>query len=473
MVARVRARRPGADCFAAARVRQLLPGRSITALRAFSGADRSLPRRPRLRRSHRPVDLNTYYFGTPAAASGKVRTPDRPGRRSSTGPAWPPSARSPSPRQPADHLRRHREETAATVCTSRPTAAGRGSTSACATRTTSIHRRQPPPILTRWSSRESAIALRARIAAFPHHRWRRTWTKVLYVDDTAGCPAVVAAPDAPRVMFATLYIRAPASGVLRSRRDQAGRTSCSAGRTAIHSGSPLSSLTDAAPRGRSSRERTRFTAVGRQALGVVARSNGRIVSRACATGSIDPRRRPELDAREHDPRITPVGVITDRAIPDLVYVTQTRSIAPSTRAHVRRFAGAPSATIFSLSWRSTPAAPTVSRPASTRARSSASTRENMEQLVQTSRRPVLPRDHGHPVPYHVYAARRQRSVAVPNRSDFGETAIAIGTRRAGSKFGYLAPDRSIRHRVCGRLVSHRGPLRSPQRPDRARLRCRD
>jgi len=38
----------------------------------------------------------------------------------------------------------------------------------------------------------------------------RTWTKVLFVDDVAGCPSVVAAPDAPRVMFATLY---PASGV--------------------------------------------------------------------------------------------------------------------------------------------------------------------------------------------------------------------------------------------------------------------
>src|SRR3954463_2171148 len=33
----------------------------------------------------------------------------------------------------------------------------------------------------------------------------RTWTKVLFVNDTAGCPSVVAAPDAPRVLYASLY----------------------------------------------------------------------------------------------------------------------------------------------------------------------------------------------------------------------------------------------------------------------------
>src|SRR3954471_17306781 len=33
----------------------------------------------------------------------------------------------------------------------------------------------------------------------------RTWTRVLFVDDTAGCPSVVAAPDAPHILFASLY----------------------------------------------------------------------------------------------------------------------------------------------------------------------------------------------------------------------------------------------------------------------------
>src|SRR5436309_4585625 len=34
----------------------------------------------------------------------------------------------------------------------------------------------------------------------------RTWTKVLFLDETSGCASIVAAPDAPRVLFATLYL---------------------------------------------------------------------------------------------------------------------------------------------------------------------------------------------------------------------------------------------------------------------------
>jgi hypothetical protein len=45
----------------------------------------------------------------------------------------------------------------------------------------------------------------------------RSWTKVLFVDDSAGCPSVVAAPDAPRVLFATLYPSAGARGASLAR----------------------------------------------------------------------------------------------------------------------------------------------------------------------------------------------------------------------------------------------------------------
>src|SRR3954470_14858194 len=40
----------------------------------------------------------------------------------------------------------------------------------------------------------------------------KTWMKVLFVDDSAGCPSVIAAPDASRVLIATLYPAAGARG---------------------------------------------------------------------------------------------------------------------------------------------------------------------------------------------------------------------------------------------------------------------
>ena len=272
----------------------------------------------------------------------------------------------------------------------------------------------------------------------------RTWSKVLFVDDTAGCPSVVAAPDAPLVMFATLYpaigLRGaslappvvpgqppPSPGAPPFKRDAAVFKSTDGGAT----------WTKLAAKGLAS------PPVGRQALGVVAKSAGRIVLAGLNDGLYRSEDAGETWTRANrDPRITPVGVITDPSNPDLVYVTQTALYRSTDGGRTfDAFAGAPSGDDFQFVW--------------------VDPHNSRRLLAGVDQGAVVSVDGGttwsswynqptgqfyHVItddrfPYHVFAAQQDSgSVAVPNRSDFGEISYRDWYSPGGFEFGYLAPD---------------------------------
>jgi photosystem II stability/assembly factor-like uncharacterized protein len=183
--------------------------------------------------------------------------------------------------------------------------------------------------------------------------------------------------------------------------------------------------------------------VGRQALGIVAKSGGRIVLAGLQDGLYRSEDGGETWTRaNHDPRITPIGVITDPSNPDLVYVTQTALYRSSDGGRTfDAFAGAPSGDDFQLVW--------------------IDPRHSNRLLAGVDQGAVVSVDAGrswsswynqptgqfyHVVtddrfPYHVYAAQQDSgSVAVPSRSDFGEIGYRDWYSPGGFEFGYLAPD---------------------------------
>jgi photosystem II stability/assembly factor-like uncharacterized protein len=272
----------------------------------------------------------------------------------------------------------------------------------------------------------------------------RTWTKVLFVDDTAGCPSVVAAPDAPRVMFATLYPSAGVRGASLAQPIIPGQPAPAPGGPPFTREPAIFKSTD------SGATWTRLAAkglasppVGRQALGVVAKSGGRIVLAGLHDGLYRSEDGGETWTRaNHDPRITPVGVIADPSNPDLVYVTQTALYRSTDGGRTfDAFAGAPSGDDFQLVWidprNSTRLLAGVDQGAIVSVDAGASWSSWYNQPTGQFYH-VITDDR---FPYHVYAAQQDSgSVAVPNRSDFGEIGYRDWYSPGGFEFGYLAPD---------------------------------
>src|SRR4051812_15508813 len=272
----------------------------------------------------------------------------------------------------------------------------------------------------------------------------RTWTRVLFVDDTAGCPSVVAAPDAPHILFASLYpgfgVRGaslaapvvpgeppPASGAPPFTRDAAVFTSTDGG----------GAWRKLAARGLES------PPIGRQALAVVARSGGRIVLAGLRDGLYRSEDGGESWTRAtRDPRIEPVGVIADPSHPDIVYVTQTALYRSTDGGRTfDAFAGAPSGDDFQLLWidprHSTRLLAGVDQGAVVSVDGGASWSSWYNQPTGQFYH-VMTDDR---FPYRVYAAQQDSgSVAVPNRSDFGEISYRDWHSPGGFEFGYLAPD---------------------------------
>ena len=272
----------------------------------------------------------------------------------------------------------------------------------------------------------------------------RTWTKVLFVNETAGCPSVVAAPDAPRVLFATLYPGSAVRGASPARPIVGGEPPRGPGAapfkpepSIFKSNDGGATWTKLAAKGLPS------APVGRQAMAVVAKSAGRVVLAGLQDGLYRSDDGGDSWTRANrDPRITPVGVIADPSNPDLVYVTQTALYRSTDGGRTfDAFAGAPSGDDFQLLW--------------------IDPRHSARLLAGVDQGAVVSVDGGaswsswynqptgqfyHVVtddrfPYHVYAAQQDSgSVAVPHRSDFGEISYRDWFSPGGFEFGYLAPD---------------------------------
>ena len=272
----------------------------------------------------------------------------------------------------------------------------------------------------------------------------RTWTKVLFVDDSAGCPSVIAAPDAPQVLFATLYPAAASRGAALLPPFNPGQPPPAPGAPPPTRAPAIFTSNDGGARW------TPLAAtglpsppVGRQAFGVVAKSGGRTLFAGLREGLYRSADGGETWARAtEDPRIRPVGVITDPVNPDVVFVTQT-SLYRSTDGGrtFDAFAGAPSGDDFQLLW--------------------IDPRHSARVLAGVDQGGIVSVDGGatwsswynqptgqfyHVVtndrfPYHVFAAQQDSgSVAVPNRGDYGEITYRDWYLPGGFEFGYLAPD---------------------------------
>jgi photosystem II stability/assembly factor-like uncharacterized protein len=267
---------------------------------------------------------------------------------------------------------------------------------------------------------------------------------VLFLDDTAGCPSVVAAPDAPRVLFATLYPSSGTRGASLARPLTVGEPPPAPGGPPFKRDAAIFTSTDGgATWNRLAAKGLPSPAVGRQALGVVAKSGGRIVLAGLQDGLYRSEDGGETWTRaNHDPRIKPVGVITDPSNPDLVYVTQTALYRSTDGGRTfAAFAGAPSGDDFQLVWidprNSKRLFAGVDQGAIVSVDGGASWSSWYNQPTGQFYH-VITDDR---FPYHVFAAQQDSgSVAVPNRSDFGEISYRDWFSPGGFEFGYLAPD---------------------------------
>ena len=272
----------------------------------------------------------------------------------------------------------------------------------------------------------------------------KTWTKALFVDDTTGCPSIVAAPDAPRILFATLYPASGVRGASPARPITPGQPPPAPGEPPFKPEPALFTSTDAgATWTKLAANGLASPPVGRQALGVVAKSGGRIVLAGLQDGLYRSEDGGENWTRANrDPRITPVGVITDPSNPDLVYVTQTALYRSTDGGRTfAAFAGAPSGDDFQFVWID----PHNSRRLLAGVDQGAIV--SVDAGVSWSSWYNQPTGQFYHVitddrfPYHVYAAQQDSgSVAVPNRSDFGEIGYRDWFSPGGFEFGYLAPD---------------------------------
>jgi len=273
----------------------------------------------------------------------------------------------------------------------------------------------------------------------------RTWTKVLFLDNDSGCPSIASAPDEPRIVYATLYPAAGSrgAGLVQPIAPENAGASRDTNRPAPRPAAVFKSTDGGATWKRLRAHGLETPPIGRQALAIAAASKGRVLFAGLREGLFRSDDGGDNWTRAtDDPRIRPVGVIADPVNARVLYVTQTalyRSVDGGRTFDA--YAGAPSGDDYQLLW--------------------IDPHNSRRLLAGVDQGAVISVDGGaswsswynqptgqfyHVVtddrfPYHVFAAQQDSgSVAVPNRSDFGEISYRDWYLPGGFEFGYLAPD---------------------------------
>jgi photosystem II stability/assembly factor-like uncharacterized protein len=275
----------------------------------------------------------------------------------------------------------------------------------------------------------------------------RTWTNVLFRDPASGCPSIIAAPDNPDIIFATLYPGVAARGVAPAPPMVPGAPATPPIGAATSVPQPPAAIYKSTDGGATWRPLAAkglpAAPVGRQAFGAIAGTRGERLFAGLREGLFRSDDGGETWERwTTDPRIRPFGVITDPRDANVLYVTQT-SLYRSTDGGrtFDAYAGAPSGDDFQLLW--------------------IDPRNSRRLLAGVDQGGIVSVDGGETwsswynqptgqfyhvstdnrFPYHVFAAQQDSgSVAVPNRSDFGELSYRDWYSPGGFEFGYLAAD---------------------------------
>jgi photosystem II stability/assembly factor-like uncharacterized protein len=273
----------------------------------------------------------------------------------------------------------------------------------------------------------------------------RTWTKVLFLDNDGGCPSIASAADEPRVVYATLYPAAGSRGAGLVPPITAASVGAApdANRPPPRPAAVFKSIDGGATWKRLRAHGLEAPPIGRQALAVAAGSKGRVVFAGLRDGLFRSDDGGDSWTRAtEDPRIKPVGVIADPGNARVLYVTQTALYRSTDGGHTfDAFAGAPSGDDYQLLWidphnsKRLLAGVDQGAVVSVDGGSSWSSWYNQPTgqfyHVATDDR----------FPYHVFAAQQDSgSVAIPNRSDFGEISYRDWFLPGGFEFGYLDPD---------------------------------
>ncbi|HTK28585.1 MAG TPA: hypothetical protein VL309_03485, partial [Vicinamibacterales bacterium] len=275
----------------------------------------------------------------------------------------------------------------------------------------------------------------------------RTWNRALFLDEASGCPSIVAAPDAPHVVYATLYPGGGSRGATPAAPVGTTPSPAPAPDQGNRQFSPPAAVFRSDDGGatwnRVAAKGLGGAPIGRQAFGVIAGSRGRAVLAGTRDGLYRSEDGGETWTRAtDDPRIRPVGVITDPRHAPVVYVTQTALYRSTDGGRTfDALAGAPSGDDFQLLW--------------------IDERNSKRVLAGVDQGAIVSVDGGaswsswynqptaqlyHVVtddrfPYHAFAAQQDSgSVAVPSRSDYGEISYRDWYSPGGFEFGYLAPD---------------------------------
>ncbi len=268
----------------------------------------------------------------------------------------------------------------------------------------------------------------------------RSWTKVLFRDPSSGCATIVAAPDDPRVLYATLYPAVASRGVAPA--PPVGTTPAAGAPFApppavyksLDGGITWNPLKAAGLPG---------PPTGRQAFGVVAGTRGQTVFAGVREGFFRSSDGGETWERwTTDPRIRPFGVITDPSNPAIVYVTQTSMYRSTDGGRTfDAFAGAPSGDDFQLLWIDPHNSRRLFAGVDQGGIVSVDGGETWSSWYNQPTGQFYHVSTDARFPYHVFAAQQDSgSVALPNRSDYGQISFRDWYSPGGFEFGYIVPD---------------------------------